>query len=57
MLSYPDIYSRRIQRLGEDCFVVPLPKRGDENRFLDGTHEADESTPIEETYVCINLKR
>jgi ribonuclease P protein 3 len=56
LLEYPDVYSRRIQKLDDKSLVIPLPKQGDENRFLDGCHEADESVPQEETYVCINLK-
>ena len=52
-IIYPDVYSRRIQKLDEKRLVIPLPKRGDENRFLDGSHEADDSAPGEETYVCI----
>eukprot|EP00978_Attheya_sp_CCMP212_P029767 scaffold106900_cov50-Attheya_sp.AAC.4 len=52
-LIYPDIYSRRIQRATNDAIIIPLPKRGDENRFLDGNHIADDTEPIEETYVCI----
>lgn len=57
ILTYPDAYSRRIQRV-EDGLVVPLPKRGDENRFLDGAHTADqEETPEEEMYLCIRPKR
>ena len=55
-LTYPDVYSRRIQRLNEFSLVIPLPKRGDKNRFLDGTHEADEMYPMDETYVYICLK-
>lgn len=55
VIIYPDVYSRRIQKLDEKCLVIPLPKRGDENRFLDGSHEADDSAPEEETYVCIKL--
>jgi Protein-only RNase P len=51
-LAYPDPYSRRMQRV-DDGLVIPMPKRGDENRFLDGVHEADESAPIDEMYVCI----
>ena len=35
LLTYPNAYSRRIQRVA-DGLVVPLTKRGDENRFLDG---------------------
>lgn len=55
VLSYPPSYSRRIQKLDGKSLVIPLAKQGDENRFLDGLHEADESAPKEETYVCINL--
>ena len=55
-LFYPEVYSRRIQKLDKNCLVIPLPKRGDENRFLDGCHEANEDTPKEETYVCIYMK-
>jgi hypothetical protein len=55
-LQFPDVYSRRIQRLNESSLVIPLPKRGDKNRFLDGTHDADETFPMEETYVYICLK-
>jgi ribonuclease P protein 3 len=51
-LVYPEIYSRRIQRV-EDGMVVPLAKRGDANRFLDGTHIACDDEPIEETYLSI----
>lgn len=51
-LTYPDTYSRRIQCVG-DGLVIPMPKRGDENRFLDGFHHADDSSPVEETYLCI----
>jgi Protein-only RNase P len=51
-LTYPDPYSRRMQRVG-DGLVIPMPKRGDENRFLDGLHQADDSAPVEETYVSI----
>jgi len=54
LLTYPDVYSRRIHRV-EDGIVVPLAKRGDTNRFLDGCHDADEDedVPDEETYLCI----
>jgi len=52
---YPDIYSRRIQRLDTNSLVVPLAKRGDSNRFLDGSHDADDSAPAEETYLCIHM--
>ena len=51
-LIYPEPYSRRIQRV-EDCIIVPLAKRGDENRFLDGLHVACDDEPVEETYVCL----
>jgi len=69
-LSYPDPYSRRIQRVEdyvpnkegegkeeeEGGIVIPLPKYGDEDRFADGVHVAnDDATPKEETYVCIRL--
>lgn len=53
-LTYPEIYSRRIQRV-VNGLVVPRPKRGDENRFLDGSHSASDD-PIEETYLCIRPK-
>ena len=52
-LVYPEVYSRRIQRLG-DGLVIPLPKQGDENRFLDGQHVADASEPAHETYLCLS---
>jgi pentatricopeptide repeat protein len=51
-LVFPVAYSRRIQRV-EDGLVVPLAKRGDENRFLDGVHVASDDEPAEETYLCI----
>jgi mitochondrial ribonuclease P protein 3 len=62
ILQYPDCYTRRIQQLhhsenedgdGGGGFVIPHPKRGDTNRFLDGTFDANDHEPIEETYVCI----
>ncbi|KAL7485391.1 hypothetical protein ACHAW6_010985 [Cyclotella cf. meneghiniana] len=63
LLRYPNAYSRRIQRLTgdvdgnggghEEAIVIPLPKKGDEGRYVDGVHEADESAPVEETYVVI----
>ena len=37
------------------ALVVPLAKRGDSNRFLDGSHDADDSAPTEETYLCIHM--
>lgn len=52
LLTYPDVYSRRIQRVA-DGLVVPLTKRGDENRFLDGCHVASDQEPEEERYLCI----
>ena len=52
LLEYPAKYSRRIQRV-DDGLVVPLPKRGDQNRFLDGLHVANDDEPEEETYLCI----
>jgi hypothetical protein len=53
ILQRPDVYSRRIQRLEQSFgLVVPLPKRGDENRFLDGDFVST-ADPFEETYVCI----
>ena len=52
-LEYPKAYSRRIQRI-ENGVVVPLAKRGDENRFMDGTHLACDDEPLEETYLCIS---
>eukprot|EP00934_Nitzschia_sp_Nitz4_P004275 Nitzschia sp. Nitz4//scaffold27_size158506//121016//124588//NITZ4_002618-RA/size158506-processed-gene-0.88-mRNA-1//-1//CDS//3329545542//4265//frame0 len=51
-LQFPTPYSRRIQRV-QDSFVIPLIKKGDENRFLDGYHVADHDEPEEETYLCI----
>ena len=51
-LEFPAVYSRRVQRV-ENGLVIPLIKRGDENRFLDGSHVADEDEPVEETYLCI----
>jgi hypothetical protein len=51
LLKYPERYSRRIQRVANGL-VVPLPKRGDEHRYLDGIHVAQDD-PDEETYLCI----
>ena len=48
---YPDVYSRRIQRVKRGI-IIPLPKKGDEKRFLDGDF-VSENDPDEETYVCI----
>jgi hypothetical protein len=56
IFHHPLVYSRRIQKLGDHSLVIPLPKRGDENRFLDGSHVADESVPSEERYVCLNFQ-
>jgi ribonuclease P protein 3 len=55
LLTYPDVYSRRIQRV-DDGLVVPLTKRGDENRFLDGCHVASEKEPEKELYLCVRPK-
>jgi pentatricopeptide repeat protein len=52
-LIYPDVYSRRIQRTPGLGLLIPNPKRGDEGRFLDGSHVAEEDTLAEETYLCI----
>jgi hypothetical protein len=52
LLQYPDPYSRRIQRV-LDGLVIPLPKRGDTNRFMDGVFIADDNEPQEEMYLCI----
>ena len=59
LLQYPTSYSRRIQRVecdgagGGEAIVIPLPKKGDEGRFADGIHVAEEGVPAEETYVVI----
>ena len=58
MLEYPEVYSRRIQRIKKNGDVasslfIPRPKRGDQDRFMDGKHVADDSEPVEELYVCI----
>ncbi len=64
LLQYPSSYSRRIQQVecydGEgdtsgvgDTFVIPLPKKGDERRFADGLHVAEEGVPKEEMYVVV----
>jgi len=55
-LAYPSVYSRRIQKVEDFGLVVPLPKRGDENRFLDGVHVAEDGVPEKETYLCIRHK-
>jgi mitochondrial ribonuclease P protein 3 len=51
IFQYPDPYSRRIQRVS-DGIVIPLPKSGDTNRFLDGIFTAT-NEPDDEMYVCI----
>jgi len=66
LLQYPSSYSRRIQRVerdndddDDDCdgksdaFVIPLPKKGDERRFADGVHVAEDGVPDEEMYMVI----
>lgn len=55
-LEFPAVYSRRVQRV-DNGLVVPLIKRGDENRFLDGAHVASDDEPIEETYLCIRAMK
>lgn len=55
ILECPAVYSRRIQKV-QDGLIVPLAKRGDENRFMDGSHYASEDEPKEETYLCIRPK-
>lgn len=58
-LQYPSSYSRRVQRVDcngddeADAFVIPLPKKGDERRFADGLHVAEEGVPEEEMYIVI----
>jgi Protein-only RNase P/Pentacotripeptide-repeat region of PRORP len=54
-LTYPDPYSRRIQ-LVNGGLIVPMPKKGDESRFLDGCFVADDA-PEEEMYVCFRPKK
>lgn len=61
LLQYPSSYSRRIQRVDcddngggmGDVFVIPLPKKGDERRFADGQHVAEEGVPNEEMYIVV----
>lgn len=57
LLAYPSAYSRRIQRIKGSCctdaIVIPLPKKGDEGRFVDGCHVAHEDAPKDETYVLV----
>ena len=74
-LQYPERYSRRIQRIVKPYpiashpddekeefvgLVIPLPKQGDANRFLDGKHVEGENddtmTTKEELYICIRVK-
>ena len=50
--KFPDPYTRRVQRVS-DGLVVPLPKLGDKNRFLDGVFVAEDNVPESETYLCI----
>ena len=52
ILQYPEPYSRRIQRV-LDGLVIPLPKRGDTNRFMDGVFVANDEEPNQEMYLCI----
>ncbi|CAB9529272.1 expressed unknown protein [Seminavis robusta] len=52
VFMFPLVYSRRIQRVA-DGYAIPLPKMGDENRFLDGTHTVEDDAPEKETYLCI----
>jgi hypothetical protein len=52
VLTFPEPYSRRIQCV-KHGIVIPHPKQSDSNRFLDGTFTADDTEPVEETYVCI----
>ena len=40
-------------RADGDALVIPLPKRGDEGRFADGLHVAEEGVPTEETYTVV----
>lgn len=57
VLTYPRRYTRCIQKIRDVGLVIPLPKRGDENRFLDGAFVAEEEeVPVEETYMCIRKK-
>ncbi|KAL7532221.1 hypothetical protein ACHAXR_004495 [Thalassiosira sp. AJA248-18] len=59
LLQYPNSYSRRIQQV--DCegadegvaLIIPLPKKGDEGRFADGLHVAENGVPSQETYIVI----
>jgi len=58
-LNFPKRYSRRIQRIHVENsiggFVIPLVKKGDKDRFLDGEFIA-ETAPDEEMYACISAK-
>lgn len=68
LLTYPEIYSRRIQRIiipsehqsnsnKKYGIVIPLPKSGDKNRYLDEEKITTASCAIQtENYVCIELK-
>ena len=40
-----------------DAFVIPLPMKGDERRFADGLHVAEDGVPDEETYMVIQRVR
>ena len=56
LLRYPNKYSRRIQRVDDGrggAFVIPLPMKGDEGRYVDGVHVEDERASEEETYVVV----
>ena len=39
-----------------EAFVVPLPRKGDEGRFADGVHVAEEGVPAMETYFVIEKR-
>jgi hypothetical protein len=55
-LHYPPVYSRRIQQVEKCGLAVPLVKRGDERRFMDGVHQ-EEDAPDYESYLTIRPKR
>jgi len=50
--TFPDVYSRRIQAVGGGI-AIPLPRRGDQGRFLDGCFSVLEG-PEQETYMCVS---
>jgi len=53
-LVYPKPYARMIQRTSDNKgIVIPMPKKGDVGRFLDGVYAVDDQEPIDETYLCI----